>query len=344
MNTDLSSRSFCLYGTGKAARKLAETLRERGIEIKKFIDHLSLKETHIMGIPCVQPNELRGDDDHVILAFFNREAQVQSIALSLGQRKIYTLPEIYLKLSLAFESFWFSSVINSHQIKEGVDRLSKHITEKKSLELLDFLKNFRLTGDLKYYPKPQGFDDQYFPHDIPGWENSMITSFVDCGAYDGDTFLLAQKKLQLARYIGFEPDSMNYSQAKKRIGSHETHYQIFPFATWYKNETLFFSDDHQESSHVSTQGKPIQGVRLDDYLNQDYDLLKIDVEGADLQTLQGATNWIKKHRPKIAVSLYHRPTDLWEIPLFLAKLDLNYKFYLRQHGEQGMDTLLYALP
>ena len=41
----------------------------------------------------------------------------------------------------------------------------------------------------------------------------------------------------------------------------------------------------------------------------------MDIEGAELDALNGAKATIRKHLPKLAVCLYHVQEHLWEIPL-----------------------------
>jgi hypothetical protein len=65
------------------------------------------------------------------------------------------------------------------------------------------------------------------------------------------------------------------------------------------------------------------------------DFIKMDIDGAELDALKGAEASIRKHRPKLAISLYHKPDDFDSIPRYLAGLDLGYRFYLEQLGESA---------
>ena len=89
----------------------------------------------------------------------------------------------------------------------------------------------------------------------------------------------------------------------------------------------------------------VQCVALDDVLqNVAPDFIKLDVEGAEIAALSGMTRTITKYRPRLAISGYHRPQDLWEIPLKLLELLPNARLYVRQHGSNGFETVFYALP
>ena len=68
------------------------------------------------------------------------------------------------------------------------------------------------------------------------------------------------------------------------------------------------------------------------------------MEGGEWEALRGTQRLLDGARPLLAVSIYHRPDDLWELPLYLQSLDLGYRLYLRTQGEDGMDVICYAVP
>jgi len=72
--------------------------------------------------------------------------------------------------------------------------------------------------------------------------------------------------------------------------------------------------------------------------------LKFDVEGAEWEALKGAEQLLHQARPLLAISVYHRPDDLWQLPLHVKSLDPGYRFFLRTQGEDGMDVICYAIP
>lgn len=68
----------------------------------------------------------------------------------------------------------------------------------------------------------------------------------------------------------------------------------------------------------------------------------MDIEGAELDCLKGAEKLIKTLKPKLAICLYHKPMDLFTIPLYLKSIVPQYRFKLRQHHHPIFDTVLYA--
>jgi hypothetical protein len=88
-------------------------------------------------------------------------------------------------------------------------------------------------------------------------------------------------------------------------------------------------------------------ISLDEYLKNEKEpvtFIKMDLEGAELNALKGAEQTIKEQKPKLAISIYHKPEDIWEIPNLLLELVPDYKFYIRHYTLIGAETVLYALP
>jgi FkbM family methyltransferase len=73
-------------------------------------------------------------------------------------------------------------------------------------------------------------------------------------------------------------------------------------------------------------------------------MLKLDIEGAEIDALLGARETILRHAPVLAVCVYHRQDDLWRIPLMLREWRDDYAFFLRPHNEEGWDLVCYAVP
>jgi FkbM family methyltransferase len=74
------------------------------------------------------------------------------------------------------------------------------------------------------------------------------------------------------------------------------------------------------------------------------DFLKMDVEGAELEVLKGATYTLKAQQPRLALATYHRPDDLAVFPAFIASLGLEYRWYLQCSTMTDVDTILFGVP
>jgi len=72
--------------------------------------------------------------------------------------------------------------------------------------------------------------------------------------------------------------------------------------------------------------------------------LKMDIEGAEVDTLAGASRVIRDHAPVLAICCYHCQDHLWRIPLPIHSLNPDYRFFLRPHDLEMWDLVCYAIP
>jgi FkbM family methyltransferase len=176
--------------------------------------------------------------------------------------------------------------------------------------------------------------------------------FIDCGAYDGDTLrhFLQHQQEKFQSIYAFEPDVRNYERLRSFVGSlgpagERVH--TFNAGVGARRERLRFDAAGNMGSSFSSAGaSEVEVLPLDEVVAVDGApvFLKFDVEGAEWEALEGCQRLLKQSRPLIAISIYHRPDDLWALPLHLDSLDLGYRFFLRTQGEDGMDVICYAIP
>ena len=68
----------------------------------------------------------------------------------------------------------------------------------------------------------------------------------------------------------------------------------------------------------------------------------MDIEGFEIPALNGAKRIIKEYKPKLAISAYHKISDLWEIPYLVISSFPEYKdFYFRQHKKNAIDDAFF---
>jgi hypothetical protein len=72
------------------------------------------------------------------------------------------------------------------------------------------------------------------------------------------------------------------------------------------------------------------------------DFIKMDIEGAEQAALEGGLATIRKHRPKLAISIYHNMEQFVAVAKFLAGLDLGYRFFLDHATIHNEETVLFA--
>ena len=83
-------------------------------------------------------------------------------------------------------------------------------------------------------------------------------------------------------------------------------------------------------------------MRIDSF-NEEVTFIKMDLEGSELRALMGAERIIRQYKPKLAISLYHKPEDIWELPLYILSLNSEYIFFIDHYSVATAETVLYAL-
>jgi FkbM family methyltransferase len=123
---------------------------------------------------------------------------------------------------------------------------------------------------------------------------------------------------------------------------------LIPKAMWsVSEETLVFSDFGSGSQAGGAQpadGVAVQTLSIDDFAAglDRVDFIKLDLEGAEPEALAGAEKTIRKHRPQLALSVYHYPAHFAEIPNWINGLGLGYKFWLDHFTVHHEETILFA--
>jgi FkbM family methyltransferase len=74
------------------------------------------------------------------------------------------------------------------------------------------------------------------------------------------------------------------------------------------------------------------------------DLIKIDIEGCEMPALRGMLETIRRFRPSLALSVYHRPTDLWEIPHLILQTVADYTVMVESYCYNRSETIAYLIP
>jgi FkbM family methyltransferase len=175
---------------------------------------------------------------------------------------------------------------------------------------------------------------------------------IDGGSCLGDTMLgFAAVAGEDGHVYGFDPCAGNLAVMRHNLAANPwARATIYPCG---------LSNRDQESESVPlpgiSPGFSVDSVgsgtvplrRIDTLVNtgliQRVDFIKLDVEGSELATLLGAQDTLRRFTPKLAVSLYHRPNDLFTIPFYLRSLGLGYRFYLDHYTIHNEETVLYAM-
>lgn len=214
--------------------------------------------------------------------------------------------------------------------KTSVQQFEKLIDFKRSYEL-DFLNGFQERQHLQYF--------EPFLNLAPTGE-----TFADVGSFDGftsETFIVNCTDYT-AIHI-FEPVPTNMIAANRRLSSYSNIY-YHDIGLSDNKETLSFSADGSCSTSSEAGELNIKVDRLDDLELGPFSFIKMDIEGAELAALGGAQKTILRDKPRLAISVYHRPSDIWAIPRKLLSIHPDYKIYLRHYTESVYETVMFFIP
>src|SRR5688572_27479180 len=176
-------------------------------------------------------------------------------------------------------------------------------------------------------------------------------SFVDCGAFDGDTLraIIDLTGGRFNRIVAMEPDPTNFANLSRFVGTLPTEMQgritLHNVATHSHRATLRFESGDGAGSNLSDGGDlEVQAASLDELLaNESPSFVKMDIEGAEPLALAGARATLARHAPTLAICLYHQREHLWEIPRIILDANPRYHLSLRRHSDESWETMCYAV-
>lgn len=226
-------------------------------------------------------------------------------------------------------------------------QLAEMLEDDFSRKTLQTVIKYRLTPNPdRRILRPVIAKPQYFLRDIVKPVANEV--FVDGGGYIGDTLL------DLATFWGrkwkkvysWEPDEIN--RAKLRETCRTQKYQnieIVPCGLWRERAELHFNQQGKDWSMISENGSAVVIVdSIDNVCGKDrVTFIKMDIEGSEVEALRGAEKTICRDKPRLAISIYHKPEDYFEIPFLIKEMVPEYKLYIRHHAFNKNNTVVYAV-
>lgn len=190
---------------------------------------------------------------------------------------------------------------------------------------------------------------QYF--DLPYLTYGEDEVFVDGGSCDGMSSVRFAEQChgKYEKIYCFEPDRKNIARLKQNFQSRNIgNYEIIDKGLWNERQELTFAANGAANSRITEAGgdnaEKIEVTSLDEMLRgQRVSFIKMDIEGAEYKALQGAQKIIVDHKPKLAICVYHKPQDIWELPGAILDMRSDYKLYFRHYSSRNIETIMYAL-
>lgn len=342
-----------LFGAGGFARAVAEALGTLGISVRAFVV-TNPSAVDIDGVPVIALGALDVDARRLPLwvGVYNRNAASDLSAIAADCRangcERLLLPQDYYE-ALAAQlgwRFWLADRRGYPAARPAIEAIWALLDDDDSRRQFLATLQFRLGWSRAAAPQP-GAGPQYFPDEVRAAlaSRGVGCTFVDGGAYDGDTIAQAAANITLARAFAFEPDLANFTRLAGNVTGLGLPVTSYPCGLSAANEWLAFAADQGEGSRVAANGTTrIQCIRLDDCLvGEPVDYIKLDVEGHELAALAGMTSIITRNRPALAIAAYHRWDDLWRLPAFIREAAPDYRIFYRIHEHNTFDSVFYAV-
>ena len=356
-----------IFGAGSHARKVAEALLNKGHHVLGFVVSRptadSLDDLPVYGWSSIGDHQFPSVTQ-LICAIFNRNdpyAELVALANRYGFDRILMPWDYYpyLERDLGW-CYWLSpesaNPLETIEASIPYQQVLSLLADQESKDTFRRIHAFRQGDDLAF-SKATASEPQYF-NDFtlaPFAERPSIT-YLDVGAYDGDTLRILSASKAVTRAILFEPEATNYAALQVNLKDlNQLHpamkIQALPLALGNDDHFLQISGQGEAASlhgaADASDSRLIHVVRGDDLFPfETIDFIKIDAEGADLDALLGMADMIRRSSPVLAVSLYHRPRDITDLPIAISSLleGLSYRFYLRQHMYNSFESVFYAVP
>ena len=297
--------SHCLiYGAGVAGHYLAGRFKGFGVIVDAFID----------------PDESKGPVD--------KETGV----------KVITEKELNENKALYADK----TLVVSYPVKPVADEVRKRLIGEIGIDEKNIIMG------IYDWRNNQG---QYFDYFGPN-DNEV---FVDCGCFDGATcynFAGWCGAKGFEHIYSFEADPENYAKAKEILAPLGK-CDLYPYGTADANKKVFFAADAFETSCIisreEAEKRNFEGVTeietraLDDVLSgKRVTFIKMDIEGAEYEALQGARKLIMENRPRMAISVYHKFEDFVTLADLVLGMHPDYRLAFRHYGFDDLETVMYV--
>ena len=174
---------------------------------------------------------------------------------------------------------------------------------------------------------------------------------LDCGACIGDISLLFAGLVAMQGEVHlFDPIPLHARYCRLQVSLNPSLAQVIHINELaVSNRTFVTMGDKSDSDKIAPGGLAIDSfssTSLDDYVSSKLsrvDFIKMDIEGAEMDAIDGAAKIIQEFKPRLAISAYHKPEDLWEIPIKLKSLNPSYELYFGHHSPACFESVFYAV-
>lgn len=338
-------KEIILYGAGSLGHMAFDLLKKAGINPKYIVDKNATGK--IYGIKIVTPSEIvKEDKENCLFLICIATVPYNEIFKFLNQLGIKNLLQFYtyayMKFPQLLSNGWtcYEPTPNDKKEIEKVCEALSH-DELSLCHYLQFLW-WKIRGiEHIYQNHPVLSEKKYFKSPcIPKLSEHEV--LLDAGSHFGQTiesFIKATGD-KFDNIYAFDPDEVNLGVCKKNFNNERIIYSNK--AIYDTNGFINFQDNLGFASKIDSSGdKTIEAVTIDS-LNINPTIIKLHIEGDELNGLQGAKNTIAKTTPFLMVLADHNSDGLYKIPQYIYNLN-EYKLYFNLHDYCGNTAIFYGV-
>lgn len=333
---DLASRPTLLYGAGIYAEEVTDFLASLDIvPVGAIVDPKYVRP----GLHSFESARQRFGDHNCVIAHIRSFARSWMDATKgLSGRTDRLIP-----LDCRF---WRTHASHSLPAScDDLDWLYAQLADDRSRQTLLAWVDTKRTYRVGQLPARKSVP-QYFPDDLPAFLPQADDVVIDAGAYVGDTLSTMVSLLHgrlIRKYVAFEPDARNVTRIEELAHQREWGFvEVVRSGVWRSSGACSFDAKGDSRSAVSDAGCDTITVEAIDNLCLAPTLIKMDIEGAELPALEGATTTIRQYAPRLAIAVYHSLDDLLRVPRLLRGIHADYELHLRAHSDYSEELVLYA--
>lgn len=319
-----------IYGMGNGADKLLSVLADNGLAAADFMaSDAFVRGQTFHGVRVKTYREICAiyPDFILLVAFGSRLPEVLDNLSEIAAEHTLLVPD----LPVVGEEIFTPAYAQAH--KEALTEAYEALADDTSRAVFSSLIRAKISGDLEELLK----EVQTKVDIMRLFDRENIKTYVDFGAYDGDTIKEAAAFFPHLSYaVGVEADPRTFRKLSAYADSAGFPVRAVHAAVSDQNGSAFLHGSANRNtslyaaSHEAKNGA-VPTVTADDLLEGIVpDLIKMDVEGAEAQALRGGLSMLQNCRPALKIAVYHRTEDLFSILLFLKSHLCDYQFYLRR--------------